>query len=345
MKVLAEADGKITVLTHKPFDKEERLQDLLEHYPGLVLAGTSDEEGRVIWTIGREVGVPSGSIDLLLLDSTGHLWVVETKLAKNAEVRKQVVGQVLAYAADVATWDRAKLEEVADGYLKPRTLRDLLADEAGEDEADGIIDIAVAQAQAAHLTALVVVDDLNAVLRRLVEFVNANAKFDLLALKIETVTLGDTRLFIPTAAGVTAPDTPPAPKGQDYADLLGKARSAVQEVARRLDDLAAQRDWTTVDKGTRHYYRSQGGFLMRHYPDPGTVVFNLGRLYGHEPAEEAARIRTLLSQIEGKTITDKWPGIADEHLLAHWDRFTQEVIPAYEQAVERYYRKTGLAGN
>ena len=115
MKVLAEADGKITVLAHKPFDKEERLQDLLEHYPGIVLAGTSDDEGRVIWTIGREVGVSSGSIDLLLLDSTGHLWVVETKLAKSPEVRKQVVGQVLAYAADVATWDRAKLEEVADG--------------------------------------------------------------------------------------------------------------------------------------------------------------------------------------------------------------------------------------
>jgi hypothetical protein len=195
------------------------------------------------------------------------------------------------------------------------------------------------------LTALVVVDDLNAVLRRLVEFVNPNARFGLLALKIEEVTLGKTSLYIPTVAGTVSPPTPPSPRGPNYADLLSKARPAVQEIARHLDDLAGQRDWITVDKGTRHYYRSQGGFLMRHYPDPGTVVFNLGRLYGREPAEEAARIRTLLSQIEGKTITDKWPGIADEHLLAHWDRFTQEVIPAYEQAVERYYRETGLAGN
>ncbi|MFH1330231.1 MAG: hypothetical protein ABIJ48_06245 [Actinomycetota bacterium] len=151
MKVLAETAGRITVLAHRAFDKEERLQDLLERYPGLVLAGTSDEEGRVIWTIGREVGVPSGSIDLLLLDSTGHLWVVEAKLATNAEVRKQVVGQVLAYASDVATWDREKLEEVANGYLgsraTPTTLSDLLADEVGEDEVEGIIDGAVAQPQ------------------------------------------------------------------------------------------------------------------------------------------------------------------------------------------------------
>ncbi|MFH1330232.1 MAG: hypothetical protein ABIJ48_06250 [Actinomycetota bacterium] len=184
-------------------------------------------------------------------------------------------------------------------------------------------------------------DDLNAVLRRLVEFVNPNARFGLLALKIEEVTLGETSLYIPTVAGTVSP--PPPREGKKFIDLLPTAPAASQEVVRRLDEVAAQRGWTWSDKVTRQYYRSQGGFLIR-YDARGALSMNIGRLRDHGLTEEAATIRNLLGEIEGKTVPAKWPELHPEGLLAHWDRFTQEFIPAYEQALEQYYGTGGTSG-
>lgn len=47
--------------------------------------GVPDDEPRSIWTVGFEASVPSWSIDLLLKDSTGHVWSVETGLGMNPE--------------------------------------------------------------------------------------------------------------------------------------------------------------------------------------------------------------------------------------------------------------------
>src|SRR4051812_19155168 len=48
----------------------------------------------------REAGLPgSGYTDLLGVDGNGNILVVETKLARNDEVRRKVIGQVLEYAA------------------------------------------------------------------------------------------------------------------------------------------------------------------------------------------------------------------------------------------------------
>jgi len=48
----------------------------------------------------REAGLPgSGNTDLLGVDAEGNIYIVECKLADNAEVRRKVIGQILEYAA------------------------------------------------------------------------------------------------------------------------------------------------------------------------------------------------------------------------------------------------------
>ena len=64
MKILVETGGHIEELAHKPFEDEVKLELLPAQHPDLVLAGTSDDEDRYIWTTGLEVEVPSGSIVL-----------------------------------------------------------------------------------------------------------------------------------------------------------------------------------------------------------------------------------------------------------------------------------------
>ncbi len=54
--------------------------------------------------IGREVATPAGYIDVLCIDGEGVLTVIETKLARNSQIRREVVGQVLEYVAQVSKW-------------------------------------------------------------------------------------------------------------------------------------------------------------------------------------------------------------------------------------------------
>lgn len=343
MKILVETGGRIDELPHEAFEDEAKLQRLLEQHPGLVLAGTSDGEDRSIWAIGYEVPVPAGAIDLLLLDSTGHVWVVETKLAKNPEVRKQVVGQVLAYAADVATWGREDLEHHADGYLgaqtPPTTLRDLLASRevegapVGPQAADELIDLAIERLRKGDLTALIVVDELNTVLRRLVEFVNTSARFTLLALKIETVNHAGDRLFIPTVVGVMTTTRPPDEK--TYEELLEAAPEQTKELALRLDTLRIERGWSSkVAKKSRNFQHADGRFLFWFHPGWNCIIFDLGHLRRHGHGDRADRIQALATEIEGRPQGAVQPSLGAERLLERWGAFVGELLPLLLGAVE-----------
>jgi hypothetical protein len=350
MKILAETGGHVVALAHQPYADEEKLEGLLAQYPELALAGTSDDEGVRIWTIGRQVGVPSGAIDLLLLDSTGHVWVVETKLEKNPQVRKHVVGQVLAYASDVATWGRDDLEHVADTYLAPQggpaTLRELLATHLDQAEADDLVDRAVGRLSRGDLTALIVVDELNTVLRRLVEFVNSHATFNLLALKIETVTQGGTRLFIPTVVGATtaAPSGTGVEDTETFDGLLGDASESVKDLARRLDDLASKHHWEgRVVKKSKGYWVGEDT-VVRFFPKWESIIIDIGRFRRHGLGQEADRIQALAAQITGRPQGAKEPGFGLNPLLANWNRFTEELLPLYLDTLAEYRQRKEQGG-
>jgi hypothetical protein len=70
--------------------------------------------------VGREVHLGNGYADLLAVETTGRLCVIEVKLASNGEARRAVVAQVLAYAAYL---HGLSIEEVERDVLGSR-LRD-----------------------------------------------------------------------------------------------------------------------------------------------------------------------------------------------------------------------------
>ena len=77
------------------FPDERTLHDLVEQAPQVLpLAGSP----RLV-VVGREVHLGNGYADLLAVETTGRLCVIEVKLASNVEARRAVVAQVLAYAA------------------------------------------------------------------------------------------------------------------------------------------------------------------------------------------------------------------------------------------------------
>ncbi|HXU23892.1 MAG TPA: hypothetical protein VN697_07665, partial [Tepidiformaceae bacterium] len=93
--------GKRRLVKRTGFVKEADLQSLILTSPELL--GPLGAELRFI-PIGWEVPLGPGRLDLLFLDSDGVLTLVETKLKANNESRREVVGQILEYAAYAAEW-------------------------------------------------------------------------------------------------------------------------------------------------------------------------------------------------------------------------------------------------
>src|SRR4051794_10852971 len=84
-----------TLLAPSGFPDEATLQSLVEDAPELLpLAG----EPRLV-VLGREVPIGGGYSDLIAVEPSGRLVVIEVKLASNAESRRAVVAQILGYAA------------------------------------------------------------------------------------------------------------------------------------------------------------------------------------------------------------------------------------------------------
>lgn len=64
--------------------------------------------------ICRELGTPAGPIDNFMVTATGMPVLVECKLWRNPEARREVVGQVLDYAKELSRWTSADIaREVA----------------------------------------------------------------------------------------------------------------------------------------------------------------------------------------------------------------------------------------
>jgi hypothetical protein len=99
-------DGRWHALEPAAYQAEAELHDLVENAPQMLpLAGSPR-----LTVLGREVRLGTGSADLLAVESTGRLVIVEVKLAGNAESRRAVVAQVLSYAGYLQGLDPEQLE-------------------------------------------------------------------------------------------------------------------------------------------------------------------------------------------------------------------------------------------
>lgn len=97
--------------------KEAWLQELIDRHPALLPAAEIEPALGDLVAVCREMKVPSGFIDNVLVTPEGGICLVETKLWRNPEARRAVIGQILDYAADVSAMDYAAFE---DAVLRAR---------------------------------------------------------------------------------------------------------------------------------------------------------------------------------------------------------------------------------
>lgn len=89
---------------------EAWLQALIHDHPALLPVEQIEPALVPLVPVCREMPVPSGFVDNLLMTEEGGIVLVEAKLWRNPEGRRAVVGQVLDYAKDLAGFDYEGLQ-------------------------------------------------------------------------------------------------------------------------------------------------------------------------------------------------------------------------------------------
>ena len=89
---------------------EADLQNLLFHYPQTLPLAAIDLAYAGAVPICRELSLPAGYADALYINRLGRITLAEFKLWRNPQARREVIGQILDYAKDLASWGYEDLQ-------------------------------------------------------------------------------------------------------------------------------------------------------------------------------------------------------------------------------------------
>ena len=103
-------DGKLVDVSQVAFPSEDTLPELVAKYPRLLSGDEGSSDGVTEWLfVAREIGIPSEegqadrwAVDHLFLDREGVPTLVEVKRSADSRIRREVVGQMLDYAANAS---------------------------------------------------------------------------------------------------------------------------------------------------------------------------------------------------------------------------------------------------
>lgn len=183
-------NNELTRLNQTPYQSEDLLQQLLAEHPDL-LASVAGEQGRLL-CISREFGVPEKqagpdrwALDHLFVDTEGVPIFVETKRASNTQLCRDVVAQMLDYAANgVAFWSIKTITETFSKSCGDPDAR--LAEFLNDSETEDFWRRVDANLRAGRIRLVFVADQIPAELRRIVEFLNEQMpRVEVLAVEIE----------------------------------------------------------------------------------------------------------------------------------------------------------------
>ena len=113
--LVSDSGARITptriALTDKRVDEKTWLQNVIAKTPAILPIAEIEPAFAPPVFAGMEVPTGAGPIDNLYLSPSGYITLVETKLWRNPEARREVVGQIIDYAKELSRWSFEDLEE------------------------------------------------------------------------------------------------------------------------------------------------------------------------------------------------------------------------------------------
>jgi hypothetical protein len=157
------------------FADERALQQLLETSPEVLPGATGSP-----LLVANEVELPVGPIDLVGIALDGTIYLIECKLRANPEIRRHVIGQILAYASSA----HQMAFEAFRRTFEARTKRDLVESmrsiaETGSVDFDGdrFVEALHGNLVAGRFHLVVAVDEITDELKHTIEYLNAHRRW------------------------------------------------------------------------------------------------------------------------------------------------------------------------
>ena len=265
---LMRGDDELVEMRETPYEAEDVLQQLIAKFPSLLAGDQFGGDTPRRWLlVGREAALPDDedaagrwSVDHLFLDQDAVPTLVEVKRSSDTRIRREVVGQMLDYAANgVVFWPLDQLRELfARQCERDDREPDEVAQEVAGDESDveewwqRVGD----NLRAGKVRMVFVSDSIPRELRRVVEFLNGQMNpAEVIAIEVnQYLSVDGTRTLVPRVIGQTADVE--ARKGRRaagerrrwdedslFAALLANRGEHEARTARELYDWTTARGW------------------------------------------------------------------------------------------------------
>ncbi|MFO6451522.1 MULTISPECIES: hypothetical protein [unclassified Aeromicrobium] len=333
------ANGDLTSMTAAPYEAEDVLQTLLETHPDLLAGGQMTPEEPRRWAlVKREQGVPdrdgSGSrwsVDHLFVDQDAVPTLVEVKRSTDTRIRREVVGQMLDYAANgVRYWPpdalriafettQAELgsdprESVYELHGDPEVTIDEFFTRIGDNLRGG------------RIRMVFVADHIPDELRRIVEFLNEQlTPAEVFAVEVKQYRAQgyDGTVIVPAVYGRTAAaSAKTAPRRSvDRQAAFAASKPSTLEAIELLNAFASDLDLIVDETG--------GGAILRtpnrqsiaavYLADWDSFEVSLRSLQDRGWIAESDAAYDALSRMTAKRLTRKLPTMPTEDAVAHWD--------------------------
>ena len=316
----------------------------------LPLAGTPQ-----LIVLGREVQLGNGYADLIAIEPSGRIAIIEIKLARNAEARRAVIAQVLAYASYLWGLEQRTLEQdVLYQHLRARGYESLAHaveanDQEGSFDAEAFSAGVTESLKQGHFRLVFVLDEAPEELVRLVSYletISDQLVIDLITLSAYSV--NGSQILVPQRVEAEHPRLESStsqisrPKGEgrlvegagDFSASINMAPVASQLLLRRLCDWAIALEQARLVKLSTFHgkngtltllprLRADNGGLVSIYNKNGTASLQFCRsVFERRAPRSLARIELSITPIGQGSIVRE---VSDELLDA--------LTMAYKEAV------------
>ena len=243
--------GGMSRLERHEFEQEVDLQKLITDHPDVLSGRELSPNEALRWLVisleasiaDREHGAGRWALDALLVDQHGILTFVEVKRSTDTRIRREVVGQMLEYAANAtAHWPEHRVRELAavraggEDRLRER-VRELLGPTVDEARVESFWGDVQDNLRQGRMRLLVVADAIPSELRRLIEFLNDHMpEVDVAGIEVGRYLSPAGEAFVPRVVGVT--ERSRGKKEEQRGPLVKTTREAIleacPEVTRKL---------------------------------------------------------------------------------------------------------------
>jgi hypothetical protein len=297
------------------YSDEQSLQMLIQRSPNLLNGADSTP-----MAMASEVTVPGiGSADLVGVDASGGITIVECKLKANPEIRRQVVGQIFAYASGLSKLTYEQFDALFAAKVAPLVQMMI---QLGPDEwdAETFRTQVATNLAAGNFRLIIAVDEITDELKGIVQYINQHTTADLKFLALELTYVADDgfEILVPQTYGeetIQSKGSNPTKHRWDepsvFEALAGCCTPAGVQAVRQLYDYAfhhgATFRWGVGPLASVTARMKLGGkdasvFSIYEWPEgKGSVGINFEYMVGYVPNETLMKLLSPLRTIPGMT--------------------------------------------